>query len=191
MPGFLVEKVMLEKLGKYVPEGETIAAAIECTALQTRICCYYDKCEIDEENDMLVPSWDSLIGAIEIRKSKRAEYSAYIGITKNTLILCEMMNEMHYYEVNEAPASKAAFVQHLEKPTKHSDLGKCFPLAEIENCELKTSFTGAVKCVINMKNGSLLKLKLPKRSSAKRDMPHHEEYRENILSKLSAFSQER
>ena len=42
--------------------------------------------------------------------------------------------------------------------------------------------------VITLKNGAFLKLLLPKRGGLGGGMPHHEEYREKIIARLSGLS---
>lgn len=47
---------------------------------------------------------------------------------------------------------------------------------------------GAVNCSITLKNGSFLKLQLPKLGGLGGGMPRHKEYREKIIECLEALS---
>ena len=46
---------------------------------------------------------------------------------------------------------------------------------------------GAVNCAITFRDGSFLKLQMPKRGGLGGGMPHHAEYREKILARLERF----
>ena len=54
----------------------------------------------------------------------------------------------------------------------------------LSECEVKKVWMGAVNCSITMKNGSFLKLQLPKSGGLGGGMPHHAEYRERSLECL-------
>ena len=62
-----------------------------------------------------------------------------------------------------------------------------FPLADIQSCVIKKGMMGAVNCAITLKDGSFLKLQMPKRGGLGGGMPHHAEYREPILARLERF----
>ena len=100
------------------------------------------------------------------------------------LILAECDVYQHLYEFNDSPNLAGVRVQELGAPLSIKDIGTCFPLDEIQKCEIRKGWMGSVKCFITMKNGSLLKLMLPKLGGVGGGMPHHKEYREMIIARL-------
>ena len=74
------------------------------------------------------------------------------------------------------------------RKTVEEDIGTCFPLSEIKSWDIKKAMMGAVNCSITLKNGSFLKLQLPKLGGLGGGMPRHKEYREKIIECLEALS---
>lgn len=65
-----------------------------------------------------------------------------------------------------------------------SEIGKCFSLEDIQDCDIQPGWLGSMKCRITMKNGSYLKLMFPKLGGLGGGMPHHTEYRDAIMARL-------
>lgn len=180
--GILDEKNMRQSLEKYLPDGETLAAGIHGVGIQTEIKQVFGKCIYDGER--LVP--DENGNTLQVTKSKVSKFDVYVGITKHYLILSECEKYKHLYEFNDVPNFKEASVQKIDTCILPEDIGTCFPLSEIRNCEIKNAWMGAVNCSITMKNGSFIKLMLPKNGGPA--MPHHTEYREKVIACLNAHS---
>lgn len=180
MSNIFDEKNMIMALEKYIPEGETLAAGIHGIGLNTEVRHIFGKCILVGEQ--LMPDKDA--DAYEISKCKYAKYDVYIGITEHYLILSECEVYKHYYEFNDSPDLRGRVVEEINTCIPLENIGTCFPLAEIQKCEIKKVWMGAVNCSITMKNGSFLKLQLPKRGGLGGGMPHHAEYRERILECL-------
>lgn len=180
MSDIFSEKNMMYALERYLPAGETVVAGIHGIGLESDIRQVFGKCFLVE--DTLIPKENGI--TIEVRKRKHANCDLYIGITRNYLILAECDVYQHLYEFNDSPNLAGAQVQELGAPLSIKDIGTCFPLDEIRTCEIRKGWMGSVKCFITMKNGSLLKLMLPKLGGVGGGMPHHKEYREMIISRL-------
>lgn len=185
MSGIFDEKNMMQSLGKYVPGGETLTAGVHGVGIETEIKQIFGKCELVE--DKLIPKENGT--AIEVSKCKYSKHDVYIGITQNYLILTECEVYKHFYEFDHDPDLKGAAVEEIDTCISITDIGTyCFPFKEIEKCVIKKAWMGAVNCAITMKGGSVLKIMLPKRGGLGGGMPHHAEYREAIIQRLSAFN---
>ncbi len=75
--------------------------------------------------------------------------------------------------------------QEVTSKILFSDIGTCFALEEICSCEIKKGWMGSVKCFIAMKNGSYFRIMFPKLGGLGGGMPHHAEYRDMIIKRLS------
>lgn len=179
------EKTMMQSLGKYIPDRETLIAGIHGVGLETKVKQVFGKCICIE--DKLIPSERGT--TLEVIKSKYSTFDVYVGITQNYLILSECEVYKHYYEFNDNPDLGDAAVEEIDACIPLEDIGTCFPFAEIQSCVIKNAWMGAVNCSITMKNGTILKLLLPKEGGL--GMPHHAEYREAIIRHLNPanFSQ--
>lgn len=104
------------------------------------------------------------------------------------MILSECETYKHYYEFDDVPEPEEGAVKEIDTELRLEDIGTCFPLAEIQSCEFKRLWTGAVRCSITMKNGSFLKLMLPKQGGL--GMPDHAKYREMLIERLRTGSEE-
>lgn len=184
MSGIFDEKNMIQALEKYIPAGETLTAGIHGIGLKTEVKQIFGKCILAGEQ--LIPNENA--GAYEISKCKYTKYDVYIGITEHCLILSECEVYKHYYEFNDSPDLEGRIVEEINTYIPLENIGTCFPLSEIQKCEIKNVWMGAVNCSITMRNGSFLKLQLPKRGGFGGGMPHHAEYRERILECLKGIN---
>ncbi len=180
--GVMDEKVMWQALQKHLPEGETLEAGICGAGLQTNVRQVFGKCVLAGERLIADENGTTL----RVSKSKYARFGVYIGISWNYLILSECETYKHYYEIDSVPEPVEGAVEEIDTELRLEDIGTCFPLAEIQNCEFKNSWTGAVRCSITMKNGSFLKLGLPKQGGL--GMPEHAKYREVLIKRLRTCS---
>ncbi len=146
--------------------------------------------EIFDEGHMMqvlgrcVPDGESISAGIhgvtlQVNKKKTSRFDVYIGITAHDLIVVECEERQYLNEFYHIP--------DLRK-TVAEDVGTCFPLTEIQSCEIQKSIMGAVNCSITLKNGNFLKLQLPKLGGLGGGMPHHAEYREKIIACLSRLT---
>lgn len=185
MSGIFDENNMRQSLEKYVPDGETLTAGVHGVGIETEIKQIFGKCEL--VGDKLIPNESGT--AIEVTKCKYSKHDVYMGITQNYLILSECEVNKHFYEFDQDPDLEGAAVEDIETCISITDIGICcFPFTEIEKCVIKKAWMGAFNCSISMKGGSVLKIMLPKRGGLGGGMPHHAEYREAILERLSAVN---
>ncbi len=146
--------------------------------------------EIFDEGHMMqvlgrcVPNGESISAGIhgvtlQVNKKKTSRFDVYIAITAHDLILVECEERQYLNEFYHIP--------DLRK-TVAEDAGTCFPLTEIQGCEIQKGIMGAVNCSITLKNGNFLKLQFPKLGGLGGGMPHHAEYREKIIACLSRLA---
>lgn len=178
--GILSETNMRQALEKYIPEGETLLAGIHAVSNQTVIKVIFGNCARTENG--LVPYENR---GVIVNKEKHAVYDVYLGITQYSLIITECERNRYYYEFEDIPGMRGENIQEVTSELLFSDIGKCFPLADIKSCEIKNGWMGSVKCFITMKNGSYFKLMFPKFGGVGGGMPHHTQYREAIIARLS------
>ena len=144
---------------------------------------------IFDENNMrqvlagCIPEGETLLAGVhgvtlQINRKKTSYFDVYVGITERSLLVAECEERKYLNGFYRVPDLRKTVAQ---------DVGTCFPLEEIESCEVKKGIMGAVNCSITLKNGSFLKLQLPKRGGLGGGMPHHGEYREKILGRLSSL----
>lgn len=180
--GIMDENKMMQGLRKNLPYGETLASGVHSIGLETEIKMIFEDCVYD--GDMtLIPCENS--PAIQVTKGKKARFDVYAGISQNYLILSECERYKHYYAFDEVYNWKDANVEKIKERTSLNDIGNCFPLTEIQSFETKKMWMGAIQCTITMKNGSYLKLMIPKRGGM--GIPDHEKYREAFLARLSSL----
>lgn len=175
------ETNMKQILGKYMPQGEALLAGIHAISKETNIRQVFEKCVYME--DRIVP--DERGGIIALNKKKYSAYDIYIGITSSSLVIAECEEHNYFYEFDDKPGMGEKDIQEVVSDMLLSDIGTCFPLADIQSCEIKKGWMGSVKCFLSMKNGTYFKLVLPKLGGLGGGMPHHEEYRDKIISCLS------
>lgn len=175
--GIFSDKNMRLALEKHLPDGETLTAGIHGIGIQTEIKQVFGKCICVD--DKLIPSETGT--ALQVTKSKFSRFDVYIGITQHYFILSECEAYKHFYEFNDVP-DLAETAKEIDTCIPLADIGTCFPFAEIQSCTFKNAFAGNINCSITMKNGSLLKLMLPKQGGL--GMSHHAEHREAIVACL-------
>ncbi len=178
------EANMRQTLGKYIPEGETLLAGIHAVSKETFITGVFGKCVCAK--DRLLP--DEKGGIIALNKKKYAAYDVYIGITQSALVVAECEGNSYLYQFKDGPEAVAADLREVTSELLLTDIGTCFPLADIQGCKIKKGWMGSVNCYITMKNGSYFKLILPKLGGIGGGMPHHKEYREAIIARLCGSS---
>ena len=177
------ETNMRQTLGRYIPNGETLLAGIHAISKETVIKVIFGNCARTEKG--LVPDEN---GGVIVHKEKYAGYDVYLGITQYSLVITECERNRYLYQFEEIPDLSGANIQEVTSEILFTDIGKCFPLADIKSCEIKKGWMGSVKCFITMKNGSYFKLMLPKLGGLGGNMPHHTEYREAIIARLGENS---
>ncbi len=180
MPGIFDEAAMRQTLERYIPDGETLLAGIHAVSNQTHIEGVFGGCVCLKGR--LVPREDGT--TVWVKKDKHAPYDVYLGVTDSCLLIAQCEENQYHYEVGEKRDAKEDEVREVTAELAWSDLGTCFPLADISGCECKKGLVGSVKCNITMKNGSTFKLILPKLGGLGGGMPHHAEYREAIIARL-------
>lgn len=115
---------------------------------------------------------------LQVNKKKTSVFDVYIGVTERYLVVAECEERKYLNEFYRVPDLRRTVAE---------DVGACFPLSQIQSCEVKKSMLGAVNCAVTLKDGSFLKLQMPKRGGLGGGMPHHAEYREIIISRLSGL----
>ncbi len=178
MAGMFDEGLMRETLGRYVPSGETLEAGIHAVSQETSIVAVFGKCRY--AGDRLCR--DENGGVMVLSKKKYTPYDVYLGVTQSCLLIAECEKNKYLYDFDAAPDAQA---QPLAADLLLSDMGTCFPLADIQSCEVKKGILGSVKCTVTLKNGSRFKLLLPKLGGVGGGMPNHAQYRAVILKRLS------
>lgn len=158
MAGIFDENKMLQALGTYIPEGETLIAGIHCACNKMEIIRLFKNCNCTE--DMFIPNENG--AAFQLRKAKYAGFDVYLGITENYLIVAECEKYMHYYEVDEIADFRINKAEEVKTCILFEDIGNnCVPLNDIQICEIKKIWLGAYKCTITFKDGGFYKLVLP------------------------------
>ena len=175
------EANMRSVLGKYIPDGETLLAGIHAISKETHVTGIFGKCICTE--DGLVP--DKNGGTVALNKKKYADYDVYVGITQSSLIIAECEKCSYLYQFKDNPAVREEDIQEVTSGLLFDDLGTCYPLTDIQSCHMKKGWMGSVKCFVTMKNGSYFKLVLPKLGGVGGGMPHHGEYRDALMARLS------
>ncbi len=178
MAGIFDESLMRQTLGRYIPQGETLEAGIHAVSRETSIVAVFDKCVY--AGDRLRRAENG--GALMLRKKKYAPYDVYLGVTQSCLLIAQCEENKYLYDFDAVSDPEA---QPLAADLPLADVGTCFPLADVQSCEIKKGIMGSVKCTVTMKNGSRFKLLLPKRGGLGGGMPNHDKYRAAILGRLS------
>lgn len=178
------ETNMRRALEKYIPDGEILLAGIHAAAEETAVTCVFGGCLCTE--DRLIPHKDG--GTVALSKKKYSGYDIYIGITQRFLVMADCGKYPYYYEFDKEPDVRETDIQEVTAEILLADIGKCFPLADIQSCDIKKGWMGSMKCFITMKNGSYFKLMFPKLGGLGGGMPHHTQYRDTIMARLSGSS---
>lgn len=183
MSSIFDEKNMMQVLQKCLPDGETIKAAIHACADESHIKRVFSGCIFDDF--VLIPAENG--GIIEVSKSKYSAYDIYIGITTHYLLIDGCEKYKYYYEFKYDVDINGVDVEEVKvKTSLLEDIKMCYPFEAIQNCEIKNGWMGSVKCNLTMKNGDYFKLMFPKRGGLGGGMPNHKQYRDEIISCLSA-----
>lgn len=181
MSGIFNESNMLQALKKYIPNGEALLAGIHAVAKETETVHVFKNCICAENR--LVPSEGK--EALVLRKKKRSAYDIYFGITPSFFVIVDCGPCDYLYQVSNAKDITTDTVCNLTSDLNFEDIGKCFSLVDIKSCQIKKGLMGSVQCLLTMKNGSYFKLMLPKLGGLGGGMPHHTEYRDLIIARLS------
>lgn len=174
------EANMRQVLGKHILDGETLLAGIHAVAKETSVTSVFGNCVYTESG--LIP--DENGGVIALNKKKYSTYDIYFGITQAFFVIAECEKCRYYYQFDDEPDAREEDIQEVTSEISFEDIGTCFPLADIQSCEIKKGWMGSVKCLITMKNGSYFKLMFPKLAGLGGNMPHHAKYREAIIARL-------
>lgn len=172
------ESNMLQALQKYLPDGETLLAGIHAVTKESYVTCAFKNCVLGE--DRLCPRDGGY--TISISKKKVCTYDMYLGITQHYLVVADCQPNRYFYEYNRNLITDENAIQNVTTDILLKDVGKCFPLKDLQSCELKKGFAGSVNCVITLKNNGYFKLLLPKHGGLSGGMPHHSEYRDAIIA---------
>lgn len=174
------EANMRHNLAKYIPDGELLLAGIHAMANGSEVNCAFSGCVRME--DRLHPDKDG--GIVALMKKKVNSRSIYIGITQNYLVMTDCGVTPYYYQFDDKPNVRETDLQEVTDDILLADIGRCFPLADIQSSDIKNGWLGSVKCRITMKNGSYFKLMFPKLGGLGDGMPHHAQYRDAIIARL-------
>ncbi len=181
--GIRDESIMARVLQKYLPADESLVAGIYGIGIEVGIKQIFENCAMVDGN--LVPDEDGV--SFEVSKSKYSKYDVYFGITKGHILLSECEECDYLYEFNEVQNAQEVNCLKIDEPVLSKDIGKCFALSDIQNCIIQNGIAGSMKCTILMKNGSFIKLVLPKYGGP--GMMHQAEYRDIILNSLRLQSE--
>lgn len=186
MSGIFDEKSMVYVLEKNIPGGEKLRAGIHACAYESQVNRIFSGGVLVDHT--LVPSEEG--GIIRVRRSKYSTYDIYLGISSQHLVIAECEYYRHFYEYDADIDSNIVGVTEVHDTISLEDIGNCYLLEEIRYCEMKKGWMGSVKCNITMKNGDYFKLMFPKRGGLGGGMPHHAQYREDIIACLRAHGNE-
>ena len=93
----------------------------------------FGKCTYME--DKLVP--DEKGRVIVVQKEKHCDYDVYIGITRHFLVIAGCEKNSYFYMFDDAPEGSEGIMQEILSETFLADIGTCFPLADIQDCQFK------------------------------------------------------
>lgn len=178
--GIFEEKNIMQALEKYLPERETLTAGVKGVGLEVSILQIFKNCIFDGEK--IIPSENGKM--LQVNKRKVSSFDVYVGLTENYLILSQCRVNKWLYAVDELQDLGGTAAKEVSSCIPLENIGICFPLADVQSCAIKKGWMDSVKCTITMKNGSYLKLQLPKLDA----LPHHAKYREAILTRLSGIN---
>ncbi len=184
MPDIFDEMNMRQALDKHIPNGETLLAGIHAISKEIDIKGTFGRCILAE--DRLIPNPNGRI--ISLTKKKHSADDIYLGITQSFLVIAQCERSSYFYEFDDGIITNGTDIQEVSSELLLADIGTCFPLSHIQDCEMKKGWMGSVKCSITMENGSHFKLLLPKLGGLGGGMPHHKEYRQAIMDTLGEGS---
>ncbi len=175
------EKTMYEVMNPYVPEGETLQAAVHVIGKECKFFQIFTRCECDEDALLLKPG----DGTVGLAKGKYAIYDAYVGITENSIVICDYPVCKYFYGFeHRITLSTEEGAMIITDEYNLRDYGKCFPLDSITNVSVKKGMLGVHKCKIEFGEYGYVIMDMPNRAGVLNGMPHHKEYKEAILARL-------
>lgn len=183
MSGIFDENNMKDRLGNYIPEGETLLAGIHCVNKELHIFRYYQNSVPHEDRVFKLEDVEPKI--LQVSKSKYSTDDLYIGITQNYFIVTTCTDCKFFYEFDYVKEDVPLELENIEKFVYLKDIGHCFRLSDIVKCEFKNHLLGAVKCNLEFRDKSTFKLILPKKAGLGNGMPDHAECREKIIACLT------
>ena len=183
MSNIFDEARMLRAIEKYIPDGETFVAGIHAGANESSVTGVFSGCILMQ--DRLRP--DPNGGTVKVIRKKYSGYDVYLGITQNFLIIADCDTYDHYYQCDEKPEVGDAEIQKVTDDILLKEFGRRYFLTDIQRCVIKKGWLGSVKCFITMKNGNYFKLMFPKLGGLGNGMPHHAQYRDAIIERLSKY----
>lgn len=174
MPEITSEENMMEVLGRYLPEGETILAAVSGVGLEVRLRQIIGKCV--NTGTWFEPSENGKTYLVSVEK--HCKFDLYIGVTQSHLLVSQCEPNNWFYQITESNVAAEGISERIS----HRDVGYCcYALSDIESCVVKKAWGGAVKCMITLKGGSYFKIRLPKLCEK---IPDYESRRAMILKHL-------
>lgn len=179
------ETNMKQAMENYIPSGEVLLAGIHAVAKETEVTGAFGNCICMQ--DRLIPSENGK--KILLSKKKYSAYDVYFGITQSSFVIVNCENSNYLYQFSDIADENAVELQNITSELLFDDIGTCFSLADIQSCDIKKGWMGSVKCFITMKNGNYFKLMFPKLGGLGGGMPHHSEYRDAIIARLSKGSE--
>lgn len=190
MSSVFSENRMLEELVPLIdelPGNQEFQAGVHGVMKKVVITRVYRNAILDDNNVIVPTDGDSIL---YIRKSKLCDFDAYIGITPDWLLVVPCNEEKWAYEsfrITEPEKIKEFldYAQPLEAPLPASYIIPVIPLASIADFSAKKNWIGAYVCRLEMSDGDEFKMMLPRLGGLGGGMPHHKEYREAIVSKLT------
>ena len=182
MAGIFDEKNMKERLGLYIPEGEALLAGIHCVNKELHILRYYQNSIPHEDKVYHLDDVEPKV--LQVAKSKYSTDDLYIGITRNYFVFVTCLERKYLYEFDYVENDVAYELSDIDEYVYLRDIGHCFKLTDIKNCEFKKGMFGSLKCNLEFKDKSTFKLLLPIRAGLGNGMPNHTQYREQIIERL-------
>jgi len=177
------EGVMAQRLAPYIPQGESLLAGIHAVSQKSCYLAAFSGCICREETLLPVEHGET----ISLRKEKVGVCDVFLGMTANALLLVPCQNERFAYNMKAKLPQDPAKILPLQEAVALADLGCRIPWTDIAHCQLKKGLMGAMKCQLELKNGSSCQLLLPKRGGLAKGMPHYDQYRQALLARLGGF----
>jgi len=185
MSDYFNEERMLESLAYFVPEGETLIAAVKAigNSMEVRQCFSYvtvmneeTLCRSEEQPDCVY----------DIQRCKYATHDIYIGFTENYIVFNECDIYKHAYVFEEAKPGEFVPME-VTGYIRIADFGHAQADKDVLEVKIKKGFMGAQKCMIKYSNGSCFQFSIPKKAGTGNGMPHHTEYTEKLIAKLNSL----
>ncbi|MDE5671667.1 MAG: hypothetical protein K2I14_09460 [Eubacterium sp.] len=174
------ENNMMHVLNNYIPDNENLIAGIHANAKEVCVKEVFKNCVYN--NGIFSPAEDG--DTLEFSKQKYSMFDVYIGITENHLIISQCENYRWYYEIDTVNSNADNAVE-ISGFINETDIGICYTFDDIKSCTIKKAWMGSFNCLITMKNGSYFKLQLPKLAGLGGGMPHHKEWRDVLIKRLT------